>query len=193
MSSCCTLAMRLLHPLHLEQPDWLPIYDILPEEAATSKRGIFLPGCGGASPGDGAAFSSLSQPGNRDQEGGGLAVAADRADFCSPILTDLAVRPDSTTAPRTLSEGRVKRKKNEGVPCSSLPHRSFLLVPLAGFEPATNGLGNRCSILLSYRGTSNAVLLTAHIVPQRDNLVNQGWVAAGQLHVMLGSNPMANG
>ena len=25
-------------------------------------------------------------------------------------------------------------------------------VPLAGIEPATRGLGNRCSILMSYRG-----------------------------------------
>ncbi len=31
----------VLHPLHLEHPDWLPIYDILPEEAAASKRRIF--------------------------------------------------------------------------------------------------------------------------------------------------------
>ena len=26
-----------LHPLHLEHPDWLPIYDIEPESAAVSK------------------------------------------------------------------------------------------------------------------------------------------------------------
>lgn len=31
----------VLHPLHLEYPDWTPIYDILPEEAAASKRRIF--------------------------------------------------------------------------------------------------------------------------------------------------------
>jgi glyoxylase-like metal-dependent hydrolase (beta-lactamase superfamily II) len=31
----------VLHPLHLEHPDWVPIYDILPEEAAASKRRIF--------------------------------------------------------------------------------------------------------------------------------------------------------
>ena len=31
----------VLHPLHLERPDWVPIYDILPEEAAASKRRIF--------------------------------------------------------------------------------------------------------------------------------------------------------
>lgn len=30
-----------LYPLHLEHPDWLPIYDILPEQAAASKRAIF--------------------------------------------------------------------------------------------------------------------------------------------------------
>jgi glyoxylase-like metal-dependent hydrolase (beta-lactamase superfamily II) len=30
-----------VHPLHLEQPDWVPIYDILPEEAVASKRRIF--------------------------------------------------------------------------------------------------------------------------------------------------------
>jgi glyoxylase-like metal-dependent hydrolase (beta-lactamase superfamily II) len=31
----------VLCPLHLEHPDWTPIYDILPEEAAVSKRRIF--------------------------------------------------------------------------------------------------------------------------------------------------------
>jgi glyoxylase-like metal-dependent hydrolase (beta-lactamase superfamily II) len=31
----------VIYPLHLEHPDWLPIYDILPEQAATSKNAIF--------------------------------------------------------------------------------------------------------------------------------------------------------
>ena len=31
----------VLYPLHLEHPDWLPIYDILPDQAAPSKRRIF--------------------------------------------------------------------------------------------------------------------------------------------------------
>ncbi len=31
----------VLHPLHLEHPEWFPIYDLLPEEAAASKRRIF--------------------------------------------------------------------------------------------------------------------------------------------------------
>lgn len=31
----------VLHPLHLERPDWLPVYDILPEPAAASKRFVF--------------------------------------------------------------------------------------------------------------------------------------------------------
>jgi glyoxylase-like metal-dependent hydrolase (beta-lactamase superfamily II) len=31
----------VLHPLHLEQPTWTPVFDILPEEAAASKRRIF--------------------------------------------------------------------------------------------------------------------------------------------------------
>jgi glyoxylase-like metal-dependent hydrolase (beta-lactamase superfamily II) len=30
-----------VHPLHLEHPEWLPIYDILPEQAAISKRRVF--------------------------------------------------------------------------------------------------------------------------------------------------------
>jgi glyoxylase-like metal-dependent hydrolase (beta-lactamase superfamily II) len=30
-----------LHPLHLEHPNWTSIYDILPEQAAASKRRIF--------------------------------------------------------------------------------------------------------------------------------------------------------
>jgi len=31
----------VLYPLHLEHPDWLPIYDIVPEKAGVSKRRIF--------------------------------------------------------------------------------------------------------------------------------------------------------
>lgn len=31
----------VLYPLHLEHPDWVPIYDILPEEADASKHQIF--------------------------------------------------------------------------------------------------------------------------------------------------------
>jgi glyoxylase-like metal-dependent hydrolase (beta-lactamase superfamily II) len=31
----------VLYPLHLEHPDWTPIYDIVPEKAAASKRLIF--------------------------------------------------------------------------------------------------------------------------------------------------------
>jgi glyoxylase-like metal-dependent hydrolase (beta-lactamase superfamily II) len=31
----------VLHPLHLEHPDWLPVYDILPEEAYASKNYLF--------------------------------------------------------------------------------------------------------------------------------------------------------
>ena len=31
----------VLYPLHLEHPDWTPVYDILPEKAAASKRRIF--------------------------------------------------------------------------------------------------------------------------------------------------------
>ena len=31
----------VLYPLHLEHPEWTPIYDILPEQAADSKRRIF--------------------------------------------------------------------------------------------------------------------------------------------------------
>jgi len=34
-------ADTVLYPLHLEHPDWLPIYDIIPEQAATSKQAIF--------------------------------------------------------------------------------------------------------------------------------------------------------
>ena len=35
------VADTVLYPLHLEYPDWLPVYDILPEEAALSKSKIF--------------------------------------------------------------------------------------------------------------------------------------------------------
>ena len=31
----------VLSPLHLEHPDWLPVYDILPDEAAQSKQRVF--------------------------------------------------------------------------------------------------------------------------------------------------------
>jgi len=31
----------VIYPLHLEHPDWLPIYDILPDQAAHSKHAIF--------------------------------------------------------------------------------------------------------------------------------------------------------
>jgi glyoxylase-like metal-dependent hydrolase (beta-lactamase superfamily II) len=31
----------VLYPLHLEHPDWLPIYDIVPEKAEVSKHAIF--------------------------------------------------------------------------------------------------------------------------------------------------------
>ena len=31
----------VIYPLHLEHPDWLPIYDILPDQAAASKHIIF--------------------------------------------------------------------------------------------------------------------------------------------------------
>jgi glyoxylase-like metal-dependent hydrolase (beta-lactamase superfamily II) len=31
----------VLHPLHLEHPDWTPVYDLLPDEAAESKRRIY--------------------------------------------------------------------------------------------------------------------------------------------------------
>ena len=31
----------VLYPLHLEHPDWVPVFDVLPEAAAASKRRIF--------------------------------------------------------------------------------------------------------------------------------------------------------
>lgn len=31
----------VLHPLHLEHPEWLPIYDVLPDKAADTKRRLF--------------------------------------------------------------------------------------------------------------------------------------------------------
>ena len=31
----------VLYPLHLEHPEWTPVFDMLPEQAAASKRGIF--------------------------------------------------------------------------------------------------------------------------------------------------------
>jgi glyoxylase-like metal-dependent hydrolase (beta-lactamase superfamily II) len=35
------IADTVLYPLHLQHPGWLPVYDILPEQAATSKQAIF--------------------------------------------------------------------------------------------------------------------------------------------------------
>jgi glyoxylase-like metal-dependent hydrolase (beta-lactamase superfamily II) len=35
------IADTVLQPLHLEFPDWLPIYDIIPEKAAKSKKKVF--------------------------------------------------------------------------------------------------------------------------------------------------------
>lgn len=34
-------ADTVLHPLHLERPDWFPVFDILPELAGESKKNIF--------------------------------------------------------------------------------------------------------------------------------------------------------
>jgi len=31
----------VLYPLHLEHPEWTPVFDILPEQASASKRRIF--------------------------------------------------------------------------------------------------------------------------------------------------------
>jgi glyoxylase-like metal-dependent hydrolase (beta-lactamase superfamily II) len=35
------IADTVLQPLHLEFPDWLPVYDIIPEKAAVSKKQVF--------------------------------------------------------------------------------------------------------------------------------------------------------
>ncbi len=34
-------ADTVIYPLHLEHPDWVPVFDMLPEQAAASKRRIF--------------------------------------------------------------------------------------------------------------------------------------------------------
>lgn len=31
----------VLHPLHLEHPEWTPVFDMLPEQASASKHRIF--------------------------------------------------------------------------------------------------------------------------------------------------------
>ena len=31
----------VLHPLHLEHPEWIPVFDMLPEQASASKHRIF--------------------------------------------------------------------------------------------------------------------------------------------------------
>jgi glyoxylase-like metal-dependent hydrolase (beta-lactamase superfamily II) len=35
------IADTVLHPLHLQHPDWVPVYDIFPEQADASKLAIF--------------------------------------------------------------------------------------------------------------------------------------------------------
>ncbi|NNK81532.1 MAG: MBL fold metallo-hydrolase [Flavobacteriaceae bacterium] len=37
----CYIGDVVLHPLHLEYPEWLPVYDIVPEKAALTKKRIF--------------------------------------------------------------------------------------------------------------------------------------------------------
>ena len=48
----------VLYPLHLEHPDWLPVFDILPEEARASKQRIF----DWASSGDALVFAHHFPP-----------------------------------------------------------------------------------------------------------------------------------
>ena len=31
----------VLYPIHLEQPEWTPVFDMLPEQASSSKRRVF--------------------------------------------------------------------------------------------------------------------------------------------------------
>jgi hypothetical protein len=41
VSNCCTSPTRCSTPLHLEHPEWIPVFDILPEQASVSKHRIF--------------------------------------------------------------------------------------------------------------------------------------------------------
>lgn len=41
MSDYFYIGDTVLHPLHLEHPNWLPVFDILPDSAQASKRRLF--------------------------------------------------------------------------------------------------------------------------------------------------------
>lgn len=69
----------VLYPLHLEHPDWLPVYDIVPEEAAASKRRIFDLAAEEQAWVIGQHFPPFPSLGQCFQEWGGLAVAATQA------------------------------------------------------------------------------------------------------------------
>ena len=69
----------VLYPLHLEHPEWVPVFDILPEEAAASKQSNFRPRRGAAGAGVRPPFPAFPQPGARPQAGGRLGMATDPA------------------------------------------------------------------------------------------------------------------
>lgn len=66
-----------LHPLHLEHPDWLPIYDILPELAMDSKHRIGLSGSNNRKLGARTALSAIPKSRACYQEGDRMGMATD--------------------------------------------------------------------------------------------------------------------